>query len=165
MDGDVAFALEPWHDLWVMVGGAAGALTGLLFVAVSINVDRIIAGRDLPRRAVETLLVLVTILVLAVLGLAPQGVRALAVEAGVLGVIVLVVTVNRLGLPSAPGGRRLWHMVPAVVLAAFGVPLLAGGISLFVGGGGGLYWLVGALVLGLAGAVLNAWVLLVEILR
>jgi hypothetical protein len=31
--------------------------------------------------------------------------------------------------------------------------------------GGGLYWLVAGLVMGFAGAVLNAWILLVEIHR
>ena len=42
---------------------------------------------------------------------------------------------------------------------------MAGAISLLVGAGGGLYWFVPAVVLGFAGAVLNAWVLLIEILR
>jgi modulator of FtsH protease len=36
---------------------------------------------------------------------------------------------------------------------------------LLVGAGGGLYWFVPAVVLGFAGAVLNVWVLLIEILR
>jgi hypothetical protein len=34
-----------------------------------------------------------------------------------------------------------------------------------VRGGGGLYWLVAALILGFVGAVFNAWILLVEIHR
>lgn len=46
-----AYDLEVWHELYVMVGGAAGALAGLLFVAVSINLDRIIGEKGLPRRA------------------------------------------------------------------------------------------------------------------
>ena len=44
-----AYDAEMWHELYVMVGGAAGALAGLLFVAVSINLDRIIGGMGLPR--------------------------------------------------------------------------------------------------------------------
>ena len=39
------------------------------------------------------------------------------------------------------------------------------GISLAAHWGGGLSWLVPATILGIAGAVYNAWVLLVEIVR
>jgi hypothetical protein len=45
------------------------------------------------------------------------------------------------------------------------LPLLAAGVSLLVGAGGGLYWLVPGIVLCLVVGVLDAWVLLVEILR
>jgi len=37
-----AYAPEEWKDLFVAMAGASAALAGLLFVAVSINVDRII---------------------------------------------------------------------------------------------------------------------------
>ncbi|MGB8383945.1 MAG: hypothetical protein WCG47_22315 [Dermatophilaceae bacterium] len=57
-----AYDAEAWHELYVMVGGAAGALAGLLFVAVSINLDRIIAGQGLARRAGETLVIMVSLL-------------------------------------------------------------------------------------------------------
>ena len=52
-----------------------------------------------------------------------------------------------------------------MIVAATGVPLAAAGLSLVAGAGGGLYWTVPALVAGFAGAVVNAWVLLIEILR
>lgn len=38
-------------------------------------------------------------------------------------------------------------------------------MTLLVGSGGGLFWVVPAFVLGYTGAVANAWVLVVEILR
>jgi hypothetical protein len=45
------------------------------------------------------------------------------------------------------------------------LPLLAAGVSLLLRAGGGLYWLVPGVVLCLVVAVLDAWVLLIEILR
>jgi len=42
---------------------------------------------------------------------------------------------------------------------------VAGAISLLVSAGGGLYWFVPAVILGLIGSAANAWVLLIEILR
>lgn len=45
------------------------------------------------------------------------------------------------------------------------LPLLAAGVSLLLGAGGGLYWLVPGVILCLVVAVLDAWVLLIEILR
>ncbi len=42
---------ELWHDFGVTVGGLAGALTGLLFVAVSIKSDTLAKSRSLASRA------------------------------------------------------------------------------------------------------------------
>ena len=48
-----------WASFFTALISAAAALTGLLFVAVSINLDRILkGGRFLPARAAETLAVL-----------------------------------------------------------------------------------------------------------
>jgi hypothetical protein len=33
----VAYDPQPWHDAYVMLGSAAAALTGLVFVALSIH--------------------------------------------------------------------------------------------------------------------------------
>ncbi|SNS82262.1 hypothetical protein SAMN04488107_3903 [Geodermatophilus saharensis] len=53
--GTDAHRPEAWHDLAVAAVGATAALTGLLFVAVSTNLDRILAFPTLPRRAAATL--------------------------------------------------------------------------------------------------------------
>jgi hypothetical protein len=45
------------------------------------------------------------------------------------------------------------------------VRALLAGVSLAAHWGGGLSWLVPMTILGIAGAVYNAWVLLVEIVR
>ena len=66
-------------------------------------------------------------------------------------------------------GQRPHHEVPArphrQLADLPGAPLVTAGATLAAGAGGGLYWTVPALVAGFVGAVFNAWVLLVEILR
>jgi len=47
----------------------------------------------------------------------------------------------------APIEQRRFRDVPAVVLAAFALPLVAAGLTLILGAGGGLYWLVPAIVM------------------
>ena len=45
------------------------------------------------------------------------------------------------------------------------LPVVVCGVSLVCGRGGGLYWLVAGVVLSFVCALLDAWVLLIEILR
>jgi hypothetical protein len=60
------------------VTGAAAALTGLLFVAVSINLDKILKGSALlPARAAETLAMLLFVVISCALVLVPQDVELL----------------------------------------------------------------------------------------
>jgi hypothetical protein len=66
-----AYQPEQWHDLFVAMAGAAAALTGLIFVAVSINLQQILKYRALPVRAVETLTILLGLLMLSVFILVP----------------------------------------------------------------------------------------------
>lgn len=109
--------------------GVAGALIGLLFVAISINLDRIITGANLPRRALETLAVLVAILTVAVLGLVPQPGWAIGVETLLLAGGILTLLVGRLRDAARPIEQRRFRGVPAVVLAAFALPLVAAGLT------------------------------------
>src|SRR6202000_238527 len=67
----VAYDPTEWHDLFVAVAGASAALLGLLFVAVSINLERILAYKGLPERALETLLLLLGVLLISIVGLMP----------------------------------------------------------------------------------------------
>jgi hypothetical protein len=45
------------------------------------------------------------------------------------------------------------------------LPVAIAGLSLLAGEGGGLTWLVPAVVMALAGGIVNSWILLIEILR
>ena len=43
--------LEMWHDVFVVIGTSAGALVGLLFIVMSIHLDKITERADDNLRA------------------------------------------------------------------------------------------------------------------
>jgi hypothetical protein len=161
-----AYSSEPWHDPFVGVAGAAAVLAGLLFVSLSINLRYILGQAWLLRRAALTLVLLFEALVIAILGLVPgQSPAILAVELLCLGGAVwlgatAVFTVRR------PAIDQLQPIVVNAVAAQLAtLPVIAAGASLLARSGGGLYWLLPAILLLLSVGVIYAWVLLIEILR
>ncbi|HKR71720.1 MAG TPA: hypothetical protein VJT16_23010 [Streptosporangiaceae bacterium] len=156
-----------WHDLYVAIAGAAAALAGLLFVAVSINLSRILEFKVLPTRAVETLSIMIGLLLLAVVMLIPgQNRTALGTEILVLGLALTALLLpKRLLIRRNRDEPLSWTLTPLAIVAAGCLPMVAAGLSVLAGGGGGLYWLVAEIVLGFIGAIMNAWILLVEIHR
>jgi hypothetical protein len=151
-----------------IISAAAAALTGLLVVAVSINLDRILkAATFLPTRAAETLSSLLLIVVTAALVLIPQNLRLLGLEILVLAVPMLVITVRHqlVYRRRNPNDPLLWSVSRKTCTAAATVPAVLAGLSLALHWGGGLYWLAVTALLGIVGAVYGAWVLLVEIVR
>src|SRR5271156_6296178 len=73
--------LAEWQTFFAVQAGAAATLTGLVFVAVSINLSRIMEVRGLPGRAAESLLQLLQVFFVSGVALVPrQSVAALAWE-------------------------------------------------------------------------------------
>jgi hypothetical protein len=60
-----AYSTAGWESLFVAEAGASAALTGLLFVAISINLERILQGAGLPGPAGEAMVLLVAVSALA----------------------------------------------------------------------------------------------------
>jgi hypothetical protein len=58
--------LPGWDTFAVIIGGAAGALIGLLFVSVSIRIEVISASPDFRNRSAETLSLFTTVLLVGV---------------------------------------------------------------------------------------------------
>jgi hypothetical protein len=163
-----SYSPADWQSFFVAIVGAAAALTGLLFVAVSINLENILKDKSmLPARAAETLASLLFVMVAAALTLVPQNIRLLGLEMLIIVAPLLAITLRtqiryRRQHPDKP---LYWSVLRMVSSAAATVPGILAGISLAAHWGGGLYWLVPTAVGGIAGAVYSAWVLLVEIVR
>lgn len=149
------------------VTSAAAALVGLLFVAVSINLENILKNTLLPARAAETLATLLFVVISSALALVPQDVELLGAEILVIAVPLTVITVrSQLKFQREnPDSPLLWSVSRAVSSGVALVPGMIAGVLLAVHWSGGFYWLVPTALLGIAGAVYSAWVLLVEIVR
>jgi hypothetical protein len=162
------YDLATWRTYFLAMIGAAATLTGLLFVSVSINLDRVLAGAKLlPSRARETIASLLLIVAYSSLTLVPQDTTLLGTEILVMAAPLLVGTLwdQILHLRSNPDDPTLWSVSRIAATGLGMVPATLAGVSLIIRWGGGFYLLVPATLLGIFGAVYSAWVLLVEIAR
>lgn len=158
---DSAYDPAAWHDLFVMTGSAAAALTGLMFVAVSLHLRAIV--RDPWRRgaAVSTLIALVTVVLLSGALLVPdQPLPLLGLEIAVIAsanpFYTAVAVIRR---PLSERGLR----TELILGAAVALLAVASGISLAIRAGGGLWLLLPGAAVALTSAVSNAWRLMVGV--
>jgi hypothetical protein len=165
---NAAYSADGWGAFAATVAAVAATLTGLLFVAVSINIQRILQFKNLPARAAATLILFATPLIVGLFVLIPdQATVALGLELLLGGLLVLGIQLvidlrSERAEPESRSGRIITRTFPAV---AGGGCIAIAGISFLTGSGGGLYWLVPATVVTIVFGLENAWVLLVEILR
>jgi hypothetical protein len=160
--------MSGWANFFLAEAGASAALTGLIFVGVSINLTKIIASPGLPGRALEALLVLLTVLIMSSLMLVPGQSSTLAgMEVLGVGVIVWIANtylqVDIWRQMDAQYHRRFIQQI--VVNQVATLLLVVSGVLVLTLGASGLYWLVPAFILCILGAFLEAWVLLIEINR
>ena len=153
-----------WRDFGVTVGGLAGALTGLLFVAVSINSQALARSRSLSSRAAQTLVLFMTAAITAIVLVAPQPGPALGAELLVVSAVsgtALFILGQRAGHdPDSRVARYIERASPNTVTA---VLVCIAGLSFLLKAGGGLYWMIPAVLASLVGGVINAWLFLIEV--
>lgn len=157
---------EQWHDLFVMTGGAAAALAGLIFVAVSLNHEHVLQAPVLPPLAAQTLMLLIGTVLFCIVGLTP-GLPRLATGCEMTGLgaaLTAAVVTSVLRTPSS--GQTLWWQLSRLVLStAATLPGLVAGLSVLGTAGGGLYWLPVGFLASIIVAAYYAWILLIEIRR
>jgi hypothetical protein len=161
-----AYTAAAWHDFFMAAVGASAALLGLLFVSLSINIQTILKYPYLPGRAAATLGILLVVLVVCFFGLAPnEGATAFGWEIVAVSLMSSGQTIWTSIRRRRSGDRLSWTLGSLAQLLIPVVTILVGGVSLLAGGGGGIYWILVGTALVFVSASINAWVLLVEILR
>ena len=155
-----------WENFFVAEVGAAAGLSGLLFVAVSINLKRILEISPLPARAAETLVLLGGVLAVATCGLVPgQSNVTFGVEVAATGAAVWTWTVVAQIRAYQFVEHRKWLGQRVFFSQIAAAPFLVGGVLVAAGHETGMYWLVPGVLASFGSGLMNAWVLLVEILR
>jgi hypothetical protein len=158
-----------WASFFAAEVGASAALTGLLVVAISINLARILAIAQLPGRAAEGLIILVGAFVLSSVALIPdQSATAFATEVLISGLVMALapLSIQLRSWQPPEGVSRARQVIRLIVNMTAGVPVIVAGVLLLTSAAGeGLHWLAAGIIITLVSAVWNAWVLLVEILR
>ena len=157
---------EAWSDFAVAAAGAAAALAGLLFVALSINLTAVLASERSTSRAASALVMLASPVFLSLTLLVPWGSPTpLGVVLLVLGVLVSVALALLLPRPVAEVPVPAWLVSTLLPPLVLGVGTILAAIGVLTGGLGGLIWIAPAIGFALFGGLVGAWVLLVEILR
>jgi hypothetical protein len=163
--------LEKWSTFTTVAGGAAAALTGLLFVAVSIRIGVIAKSQELRNRAAQTLALFVTVLFVTILLSIPdQSDRLLGIELIALALIAgasQLILDRRAGRDLRPrddGAHALALVLDAVAPnAVTAILIFVAGVLLAFNVHAGLDLLVLPVLVALGGGVTSAWLLLTKI--
>lgn len=141
-----------WQNFYIMIGTANAAITGLLFVALSLHLKQILAHTVYRPRAIVVLVVLTTQIVISAIVLAPQPRDLMGWEILALNVFFLVLNVRYRAPARITAGSALTIAIRVIYVLA--------SVSLITGVGGGFYVLGGILTLTVVRSISNCWTLL-----
>ena len=160
----MGYTVSVWLGFGEALAAVAGALTGLLFVAVSVKSDALAASRSLSSRAAQTLVLFMTSVLIALLLVVPQPPVALGWELLAVAVVsgtALLILDRRAGHGADQGVASYVEKFSPNSITA--VLVGVAGLTFLLRTGGGLYWLIPATMASLLGGVVNAWMFLIKV--
>jgi hypothetical protein len=164
--------MNGWENFFVAEISASAALTGLIFVGVSINLSKVLKYPGLPNLALDALALLISVLLLSSLVLIPgQSLQALGLELLLLGLLNWFIAIgiqvsNWRNREPDVRSQYMWTLIGQIVLRqAATLPFAIAGAWILIWGASGLYWLVPGVLLSFVAAIHESWILLIEINR
>ena len=154
-------AVTGWDVFATVAGGAAGALIGLIFVAVSIRIDVISRSAELRNRAAQTLGLFTTVLLVAgALAVPDQGRSTVGIEMIAIGVVTataLIILEHRARTERTK--RSVSHILDVIAPRTLTCALLVvAGLLLLFGVKAGLSVIVFGTVVASIGGIASAWI-------
>ena len=151
-----------WHDYFVLVGGGSAALTGLVFVAMTLHLETI-ANHPVHRHRARTILTGLTAVFIrcALVLMGGQNGRAVAVE--LFSVLVVVEAILYRSTRDAFMAADRGVLLRAIGSFACLVTEQAGAVILFLGAAWGLYIVGVGMMASFIFMVTGAWLLLVGV--
>jgi hypothetical protein len=161
MDTESVDSIDAWHDLYVMLGTSSAALIGLLFIATSMHLGEVVSNPGFRVRSYNQTLYLLTLLVEAVLILAPQPAPFLGAELIFLNLVGLWFPIStsytfiyKHQNDRHRGGMKMSRAIPLSMAYLFGI---VGGIAIIQGSRWGMYIVTVSYTTLLVTVVLGAW--------
>lgn len=160
--------MEAWADFFNSQQATAATLAGLIFVGLTLNLEKILSSPALPDRAAQALIQFIVVLLISMTQLIPEQTlqsfgRQVLQFSLISSALILYLDIRMIRL-SEPAFRRtnilnlVLNIPPMVLFVLGGIQLLADDIS-------GMDFLVSAFTWCYIKAVIDAWTLTVEINR
>lgn len=159
--------MDAWTDFNVAMAGATAALAGLVIVAASVNIDKIIRAGTLTARLGAAIASLILALVASAVALVPAIDAVLYGVAGLVGTLVAgafqahamrVIAHDDDPEQRARAAKSVLGLVP---IATY----LLGGVLLVLANATGLVLVAVGCLLAVISAIIVSWIVLVEVLR
>ena len=160
--------MNDWVSFYLATAGASAGLTGLIFVSLSISISKILSEQELIDRAFISIMLMMNSLIISLLNLIPgQSITVFGIEIIIAGFLswLIVTWLDKKKLRSKQTQFRKIYITNLLFDQIALIPFIVAGIFTLINCGGAEYWTAAGILFSLIKAILDSWVLLVEINR